>query len=268
VKPLPETAAAHSTLSGCLQLEAHACYRALNADLSHHASEPNLGGKLLYAGELNGPGRAMTIAGNVAGCATLAVTADVESQKHAIRDGVVDFVVNSLDEALRIVKNEIRKRTTVSVCIGGDRNIVELEMVERGVSPDMVFAGTLANRRTVSHFDENAREILLEGGKQSSAFLMWQVDNAPARWMPKLDAIALECLADEPATQRWIRVSPRYLGRAALAERAFSCSPESAGRILRRFSEAVEDGSIGAEVSLCMADDGESKVLRLRPKAS
>ena len=42
----------------------------------------------------------MVIAGNVSGCATLAATADLAVQKLVIRDGVVDFVITSLDEAL------------------------------------------------------------------------------------------------------------------------------------------------------------------------
>ena len=87
------------------------------------------------------------IAGNVAGCATLAATAEPAAQKQAIRDGVVDFLVTSLDEALRILKNEIRKRATVAVCVGAP-STVEREMIERGVLPDLVFAGVGAHRRT------------------------------------------------------------------------------------------------------------------------
>ena len=37
-----------------------------------------------------------------------------------MRDGVIDFLVTSLDEALRILKNEMRKRTAVAVCVVQD----------------------------------------------------------------------------------------------------------------------------------------------------
>ena len=76
----------------------------------------------------------------LSGCATLAATADLAAQKQAIRDGTVDFVVTSLDEALRILKNEIRKKATVAVCVGWRLLTVEREMLERGVLPDLVFA--------------------------------------------------------------------------------------------------------------------------------
>ena len=56
-------------------------------------------------------------AANIAGAASLSATADVATQKQAIRDGVVDFLVTSLDEAARILKNEIRKRQPVAVCV-------------------------------------------------------------------------------------------------------------------------------------------------------
>jgi urocanate hydratase len=77
--------------------------------------------------------RALVVAGNIAGAATLTVTSDVDAQKHAVRDGTVDFLVTSLDEALRILKNEIRKGATVAVRVGEPLEDVEREMVERGV---------------------------------------------------------------------------------------------------------------------------------------
>lgn len=258
---LPSEADAILSPTCAFQLEAHACYRALAQD----ASETGFGGKLLYAGELDPLGCSMMVAGNVAGCATLAVTAEDAAQKRAIRDGVADFLVTSLDEGLRILKNEIRKRKNVSVCIGAERSGVEREMVERGVLPDVVFAGDPTGARQRSGFGNGVREIRLVESRHSLSFLTWQVPESPARWMPKLDSIALECLTEEPWTQRWIRLSPRYLGRVALAQRAFYCEPQAQMRILRGFAAAVEQGAIAAQVSLTMIDEGESKVSRLRP---
>ena len=80
--------------------------------------ETGLNGKLFYAGELDEDGRALVVAANIAGTASLVATADRAAQKQAIRDGVADFLVNSLDEALRILKNQLRKRETVAVCLG------------------------------------------------------------------------------------------------------------------------------------------------------
>src|SRR3569833_2716067 len=55
-----------------------------------HATDTQFGGKLLFAGELDEEGCSIVMAGNVAGCATLATTADPAAQKHAIRDGIID----------------------------------------------------------------------------------------------------------------------------------------------------------------------------------
>ncbi len=84
------------------------------------------------------------MAANIAGAASLVATADRAAQKQAIRDGVADFLVNSLDEALRILKNQLRKRETVAVCVGLAPEAVEREMQERGVLPDLL-------RRDVRH---------------------------------------------------------------------------------------------------------------------
>ena len=116
--------------------------------------ESGLGGSLLYAGEIDDAGRALVVAANIAGAATLVATADRAAQKQAIRDGVVDFLVTSLDEALRILKNQLRKRETVSVCVAhGRQPAMESEMNERGVEPDLL-------RRDVRH---GAEALIAEG---------------------------------------------------------------------------------------------------------
>ena len=91
--------------------------------------------KVLLRGRVDGEGRALVVAANIAGAASLVATADRAAQKQAIRLGVADFLVNSLDEALRILKNQLRKRETVAVCLGVAPDAVAREMRERGVLP-------------------------------------------------------------------------------------------------------------------------------------
>ncbi len=222
---------------------------------------PTLGGNLLYAGELDSHGRAMVIAGNVSGCATLAATAEPTAQKLVIRDGVVDFVVTSLDEALRVLKNEIRKRATVAVCVSKAPSTVEREMIERGVLPDLVFAGL----ERMPHFGAGTREIRSAKPDSSWAAITWQVAQAPARWMAKLDEIALDCLATDWRARHWIRLSPRYCGRMAQAQRAFYCDPESAEKIIAAFTAKVRAGEIETEVAASLLIGGETKVFQLSP---
>lgn len=235
-------------------LQVERLYAALLRTANHSGEqEPSLGGKLLYAGELAPHGRALLVAGNIAGAASLAATADVAAQKQSIREGVTDFLVNSLDEALRILKNEIRKRETVAVCTAAAPEAVEREMLERGVIPDLLPPAGL-------YVTACERSIL-----------SWRVAAAPAQWLPKLDAIALNCLNELPnpdsaTARRWLRVAPRYLGRMAQGLRLLHCEPDVAKRFVARAGEAVQRGEIAVEVEIAL-DTGEEP-LRLYPPTS
>jgi hypothetical protein len=205
-------------------------------------SEPGLGGTLLYAGELDAEASALMVAANIAGAASLAVSSDAVAAKQAVRDGVADFLVNSLDEALRILKNEIRKRQTVAVCVTlaqetGETDFAR-EMAERGVLPDLM------------------RPIEVAALEMDESLLAWRVAAAPALWLPKLDAIALECLEAEAGSaragfaRRWLRLAPRYLGRLGQGVRLLRCHRETAARFQQQVRERVECGEIGVPVEI------------------
>src|SRR5271157_4970792 len=84
------------------------------------ASSPELGGSLLLYVGLDQSGMALAIASNIAGAASLGLEPELTRAKASIRAGACDFLVNTLDEALRILKNEIRKKKPVSVVLAGD----------------------------------------------------------------------------------------------------------------------------------------------------
>ena len=202
----------------------------------------SLGGRLLYSGALDGAARALLVAANVAGAASLAVAADAAAQKLAARDGIADFLVTSLDEALRILKNEIRKRATVAVCVGAAAAVVEREMLERGVEPDLVSAAAVAQFTS-------ARVVEPLAVRGAAVRLEWQVSAMPALWMPTLDAMALECVPDAVA-QRWLRLAPRYAGRAAMGLRVVRCSAAEAEAFSSRVGAAMACGEIGVPVEI------------------
>ena len=260
-------------MSASLQVEACSCYRALISSATgpisiDSSSDPDLGGKLLYAGELDTRSRAMVIAGNIAGCATLTVTSEPKKQEQSARDGIVDFLVTSLDEALRILKNEIRKKSSVAVCVTAGRDAIEQEMLERGVLPDLVLGGSQDKPRLAPRFGEGVREILYAELDAGLVSLVWRVAQAPMHWMPKLDAIALDCLASDRWARRWLRLSPRFCGRAAQAERAINCEFETANEIVGRFGEAINQNTIGVEISLSLIKCDETMPLLLSPPAA
>jgi Urocanase Rossmann-like domain len=210
--------------------------------------DAGLGGKLLYAGELEGEGRAFILAANIAGAATLAASADRSAQKQAMRDGIADFLVATLDEALRILKNQLRKREPAAVCVGAAPPEVEREMLGRGVRPDFV-RGVLPGFPRSTVIGEQVPEANLP------ALLTWSVASAPAKWLPQLDAIALECLdADDWIAHRWLRLSPRYLGRLAQGIRAVACSQPVASSFIERVQKQIERGEIGVPVEIFWRD--------------
>lgn len=206
--------------------------------------ETGLGGKLFYAGELDEAGRALLVAANIAGASTLAATADRTAQKQALRDGVADFVVNNLDEALRILKNQLRKHETVAVLVALPPLEVESEMNERGVSPDLLRSDVhVAPSHAALAFHEG-EEMEFDLSK-TPAIVTWRVESSLPKELVVLDEIALACLdPEEWKSRRWLRLSPRYLGRMAQGLRLLDCNREFAARFSERVFQYVERGEI------------------------
>jgi urocanate hydratase len=206
--------------------------------------ESGLGGSLFYAGEMDEQGRALVVAANIAGAATLVASADPATQKLAIREAVADFLVNSLDEALRILKNQLRKRETVSVCVALDPAPIGREMNERGVKPDLLRSDVpstpLHNALIECHGEQDESDLT-----STPALVIWRVDSPHRKDLATLDAIALECLDtnDWPA-RRWLRLASRYLGRMAQDLRLLSTQREFIARFSERLKERVARGEI------------------------
>jgi len=229
--------------------------------------EPGLGGKLLYAGELDEAGRALVVAANIGGAATLAATADGAAQRQANREGVVDFLVTSLDEALRILKNQLRKHETVAVCVAASPEAVATEMVERGVRPEMLVGGRgqgSGNREQLStafeRFLAQGARLLEQPREQGiQSMLVWSVATAPAQWLPRVDGLVAAMLPENAwAERRWLRLAPRYLGRSSQGVRLLRCKEEMAFRIIAELREQTEAGEIGVPLDVRLLESGRA----------
>jgi urocanate hydratase len=239
-----------------------------SGELSTSDPDARLGGKLLYAGELDRAGCPLLVASNIAGAASLSATVDVARQKQAIRDGVIDFLVTSLDEALRILKNEIRKRNTVAVCVALGPEQVEREMLELGVLPDLLPPGALYAHRFEAFIERGARLVDPVAVQGNQAVLRWSVDLEPALWLPKLDALAGDSLPPEAwSARRWLRLAPRYLGRQAQGMRLLRCDAKAAASFLLRVRQQVAWGEIRVPVEIWSNRQGESRPHRFLPPA-
>lgn len=238
-------------------------------------ADPSLGGKLLYAGQLDADARALLVAANIAGAASLAVSADANAGKQAVRDGVVDFLVTSLDEALRILKNEIRKHSTVAVCVAPGPNAPNADfarqLLERGVLPDLLTPRCAPAPEFAAFLSQGARPVVAIHADANQALLTWSVADAPTQWLPKLDALAFDCLSSDPSpaawvARRWIRLAPRYLGRRSQDARLLRCDESTAIRFREHVQEQVERGEIPVAVEIQTISGDQFQISKFPPQ--
>jgi urocanate hydratase len=209
-----------------------------------------LGGLLLVHGDLDREGAAAALAGNIAGAATLGIDGDGSRLKQGVRHGFCDFLVNNLDEALRILKNEIRKKQPVSVCFEGVFASFLQVFAERGVQPDILaFSGKkedsavlIERGATVLRTDDSVGDSRLD--------VAWAAETRAALWLPKVDALAAEVLPAEDARRRWLKFAPRYLGRSLAGRRYLRMSAGELESFRGRVESAMAVGEIGTRVTI------------------
>jgi urocanate hydratase len=105
----------------------------------------DLAGKLVVTGGMGGMGGAQPLAATMNGAAFLGIEVDAERIKRRMRSGYCDICVNSLDEAIRILKNAVRQKQAVSVGLVGNCADVIPELARRGIVPDLLTDQTSAH---------------------------------------------------------------------------------------------------------------------------
>ena len=111
----------------------------------HFGAGADLSGKLVVSGGMGGMGGAQPLAATLNGAAFLGIEVDPERIKKRLKTGYCDVMVNSLDEALRILKNAVRKREATSVGLIGNCADLIPELAKRGVVPDLLTDQTSAH---------------------------------------------------------------------------------------------------------------------------
>jgi urocanate hydratase len=105
----------------------------------------DLKGRLVVTGGIGGMGGAQPLAATMNGAAFLGIDVDPERIKKRLKTGYIDVMVNSLDEALRILKNAVRKGEATSVGLVGNCADLIPELAGRGVVPDLLTDQTSAH---------------------------------------------------------------------------------------------------------------------------
>ncbi len=216
--------------------DAYLCYRSV----LRAGGAASLGGTLVLLAGSGSTGLERAAGARIAGAAALLVLEDEAEAKLAVREGACDFLVNGLDEALRILRNEVRKGAPVAVCLRAAPASVLPEIVARGVQPDLLDAPEeeLVRRgaRTI------AWQFALAYGE---CWVEWRAGSA--RVLTEVDGPAADSLdSDGGERGRWLRQAPLVLGRAMargrwLPMRAVECS---------RFVAAVAASPHGASVTV------------------
>jgi urocanate hydratase len=221
--------------------------------------QADLAGRMLFCGTVDDDASKTVLAASIAGGATLGVSSDPEQIRQIIRNNVCDFIVNSLDEALRILKNEIRKKLPVAVCLEQDFAATVEEFVGRGVQPDVLaLAGQEADSRrdAISLLLERGAALMPAAESESKQGVYWSVPEYPVLWLPKLDGVVAEVLGDE-MRGRWLRLAPRYLGRRSQSIRYVEMSDEEFVSFGVAIRTAQQEGRIETDVLIRRADKEE-----------
>lgn len=184
--------------------------------LARDAFAGSLAGKLFLRSGLDAAGVAEIAAAGIAGACSLCVDPDGERLRQGLRAGFCDFVVGPLDEALRILKNELRRGVPVSVGVIADPAPTLAAMLDRGLQPDLIALLSGDPRRIFA--DRGAVTLPVQDEPDPATSLIeWTVDTDIARSVAQTARIAAESLdparPDTLARQHWLDVAPRHLGR-------------------------------------------------------
>jgi Urocanase Rossmann-like domain len=221
-----------------IRQEMEAVYR-LYASLAPDMDlESGLGGKLLYAGELDLSACLLLRAANVAGAASLTASADAAVLHQAMRAGALDFVVTNLGEALRILKNEIRKKQPIAVGVSLAHQTIEREMLDRGVQPDLLAPALPSSPELAAFAAHGARSVPPQPLPPGCDFNILAIPPHWDRPLTALDELLLGCLgAADFLNRRWVRLAPRYLSPDARRLRSVACNPGAISLLASRLRE-------------------------------
>jgi urocanate hydratase len=229
----------HRVVQRDLQLEAMRIYQTL-VDIRE-----DWGGKLVLG---CGPGCADTgapAAVSIAGGTTLVIDSDAAAMKSAMRAGYLDFVVNTLDEALRTLKNEIRQKHPLSVGLIADTESTLAEVVERGLQPELLLTG--GNRAAQpTPQSPSIRELQARGMAVRRMAVAEDREprepSPPGRkliYLPAANAVELKAIDErlkeifppsELVRRRWVQQVPKYLREARSGGRWIWLTPEEEER--------------------------------------
>jgi urocanate hydratase len=245
----------------------HACARD-RGNYQNELSKGRLAGCFVAGFGLGEAAEVLPLAAAISGACFLGVDADGDRLKGLLRAGKCDYVVNTLDEALRILKNELRLRQPVSVVLKANTRDVVAEIEERGVAPDLIVAAANAEASSGAELrnfaplrsalclpEEDvplAEEIPGSDGRAGSSEAMlvtWTLPEGTAANLARLDALALPLLPEgDGMRRRWQQAAGRYVPRQSPPSRVSAWTPREFERVVDAFSAHLMAGEVQGPV--------------------
>jgi len=175
------------------------------------------GGQLVFTAGEGSSSTGLPAAVSIAGGCTLVLDPDAAAVKSVFRKGGVDFVVNTLDEAVRVLKNEIRQHKPLSVALIAPLQASLDEMAERGLWPDL-----------------DATKLVEDLLTSWLATRGWSEISVPAASLRALDEQLLELLPpDDTIRRRWLQRIAHYQRPAPGESRLLWLTVEEQARLPR-----------------------------------
>jgi len=104
-----------------------------------------LNGRFLLTAGMGGMGGAQPLAATIAGAAALCIEIDESRIDKRIHDGYCDRKIHDLDEALAVINEYVDRREAISIGLVGNAAEILPQLVERGITPDIVTDQTSAH---------------------------------------------------------------------------------------------------------------------------
>jgi urocanate hydratase len=207
--------------------------RTLRAFTLLHHLRPDWGGQLIL--NIGLTDQAIPFASTIAGAVCLSLEEDPATARNALRTAACDFVVNTLDEALRAMKNEVRQARPLSVGLQGNQSQILNELLERGVAPQLITnlpdpAAFKAHGATTLTPDEAATLLATITSQHH-----WTAHDYPQPTpvaLKSFDTHATTLLAPADTLRRtWLAAAPRLFPRETPPHRVLWLTPIEAEQL-------------------------------------
>jgi urocanate hydratase len=223
-------------------------------------------------------GAELALATTLAGGTFLGIDPSADHLKAAVRNGSCDFMVNTLDESLRTLKNELRKRTALSVGLLASASEILPAMVERGIQPDWIADASPEGSEAAPAVEQALLSLVERGAWNMDAQAANSAEHstrievtwtaADAADLKCMDGIALERLpSEDQVRRRWLRQAAGCFHRQLPLQRVLGLRPEELSQLMDAFQDSASNGKIQKSASVhWLAAKGEKQTILLQPR--